>query len=431
VAIVLGAGAALVLLMWWRDTTPASLQGAGAWLTAAGRVTGLVGTYLIVIGVLLMARVTWLDRLIGMDRLAVWHRRNAQYSLSLLVAHAVLIIWGYAVTAHTNVMSQTTSVVLSYPDMLAATVGLGILVAIGVVSSRAIRRRVSYQAWYFIHLYAYLALALSFAHQFSTGVDFATHPLNRAAWIALYAVVAGLVLAYRVVKPIRDGLRHELRVWTVVPEGPGTVSVYLTGRRLRELRAESGQFFMWRFLTRHSWWQAHPYSLSAAPNGQWLRVTVKGLGDHSEDVQDLRPGTRVLAEGPYGSFTWRRRRLRKVLLIAGGVGITPLRALFESLPGRHRDITLLYRATRPEDILFRQEIDAIAQARHARVGYLVGSRREHPEYFTARHLLTLVPDIHAHDIYVCGPPSMLDAVNHALTQLGIPRRQIHREHFEL
>jgi predicted ferric reductase len=378
-----------------------------------------------------MARVTWLDRLIGMDRLAVWHRRNAQYSLSLLVAHAVLIIWGYAVTAHTNVVSQTTSVVFSYPDMLAATVGLGLLVAIGVVSSRAIRRRLSYQAWYFIHLYAYLALALSFAHQFSTGVDFATHPLNRALWIALYAVVGGLVLAYRVIKPIRDGLRHQLRVWNVVPEGPGTVSVYLTGRRLRELPADAGQFFMWRFLTRHGWWQAHPYSLSAAPNGQWLRVTVKGLGDHSEDIQNLRPGTRVLAEGPYGSFTWRRRRLRKVLLIAGGVGITPLRALFESLPGRNRDITLLYRATRPEDILFREEIDTIARARQARVGYLVGSRQEHPEYLTAEHLLTLVPDIHAHDIYVCGPPSMLDTVNGALTQLGIPRGQIHREHFEL
>ncbi len=209
------------------------------------------------------------------------------------------------------------------------------------------------------------------------------------------------------------------------------MSVYLTGKRLWELPAESGQFFMWRFLTRHGWWQAHPFSLSAAPNGQWLRVTVKGLGDHSGEIGNLRPGTRVLAEGPYGSFTWRRRRLRKVLMIAGGVGITPLRALFESLPARHRDVTLLYRATRPEDVLFRQEIDAIARARHARVAYLVGSRREHPEYLTARHLLTLVPDIGAHDIYVCGPPSMLAAVNGALAQLDIPRRQIHREHFEL
>jgi len=122
-----------------------------------------------------------------MDRLAVWHRRNGQYSVSLLVAHAVLIIWGYAVTAHEGLIRETTSVVLSYTDMLAATVGLGLLILIGVVSARAVRQRVSYQAWYFIHLYAYIALALSFAHQFATGADFATHPVNRAAWIALYA----------------------------------------------------------------------------------------------------------------------------------------------------------------------------------------------------------------------------------------------------
>ncbi len=431
VGAVIGLGAGLVLLMWWADTSPASLEGAGAWLTAAGRVTGLVGTYLIVVGVLLMSRVTWLDRLIGMDRLAVWHRRIAEYSVSLLVAHAVLIIWGYAVMAHEGVLRETKAVVLSYTDMLAATVGLGLMVIIAVISARAIRRRISHQAWYFIHLYAYLALALSFAHQFATGADFATHPFNRAAWIALYAGVALLLLVYRVGKPVRDALRHRLWVAQVVRENPDAVSVYLGGRHLEMLGAESGQFFLWRFLTRDGWWQAHPYSLSAAPNGQWLRVTVKSLGDHSRDMPRVRRGTRVLAEGPYGAFTWRRRRLRKVLLIGGGVGITPLRALFESLPGRGREITMLYRARRDQEVMFRDELDRIAQARQARVVYLVGSRAEHPEFLTARHLRALVPDITAHDIYVCGPPSMLETVRQALDDLHVPRRQVHSENFEL
>ena len=128
-----------------------------------------MGTYLIVVEVLLMGRVPWLDRMIGMDRLAVWHRRNGEYAICLLIAHALLTIWGYAVTAHEGLIKETTSVVLSYPDMLAATVGLGLLVAVGVLSARAVRRRVSYQTWYFVHLYTYIALALSFAHQFNTG----------------------------------------------------------------------------------------------------------------------------------------------------------------------------------------------------------------------------------------------------------------------
>jgi predicted ferric reductase len=431
VATVVAIGIVLVVVMWWRDNPASSVHGWGPWLTSAGRLTGLVGTYLIVVEVLLMSRVAWLDRMIGMDRLALWHRRNGEYSITLLVAHAFLSIWGYAVTGHEGLVKETTTVVLDYPDMLAATVGLALLVLIGVLSARVVRRKVNYQTWYFIHLYTYLALALSFAHQFSTGEDFATHPFNRGAWIALYAVVGLLLVVYRVGKPLRDQTRHRLRVSNVVREAPGMVSIYITGRRLEEIGAESGQFFLWRFLSRDHWWQAHPFSLSAAPNGQFLRLTVKDLGDHSRDLSRLARGTRVIAEGPYGAFTARRRRRRQVLLVGGGVGITPLRALFESLPGGTDDVTLIYRASAPGELAFRGELDAIARARRCRVHYLVGSRAEHPEYLGADHLRSLVPDIANRDIYLCGPEPMQTALADALTVLRVPGRQIHSENFEL
>ncbi len=428
---VIGVGVVLVCAMWWRDTPSASVRGAGAWLTEAGNLTGLVGTYLLVIEVLLMGRVTWLDRLIGMDRLAVWHRRNGSYAVGLLVAHAVLTIWGFAVTAHANVAGETASVVLTYPDMLAATVGLGLLVAVSVISARGLRRRVSYHTWYFIHLYTYLALALSFAHEFNSGVDFATHPLNRAAWIVLYAGVGALLLGYRVGKPIRDYFHHQLRVLQVVDEGPDLTSVYVTGRWLGDLRAESGQFFMWRFLTRQGWWQAHPYSLSATPNGNWLRLSVKGLGDHSVELGRLRPGVRIMAEGPYGSFTERRRTRRRVLLIGGGIGITPLRALLESLPADPGDLTLIYRARTPGEIAFRGELEGIAEARQARLHYLVGPTREHPEYLSPGHLDHLVPALARHDVFVCGPREMTAKAIASLEAAGVSRRHIYREDFEL
>jgi predicted ferric reductase len=431
VAAVIALGAVLVLVMWWHDTSPALVRGAGPWLTSAGRVTGLIGTYLVVVEVLLMGRVAWLDRMIGMDRLAVWHRRNGEYSIALLVAHAVLTIWGYAVTGHEGLVHETTSVVLTYPDMLAATVGLGLLVGIGILSGRAVRRRVSYHTWYFIHLYTYLALALSFAHQFNSGADFARHPGNRAAWIGLYALVGVLLLSYRVGKPLRDLLRHRLRVARVVDEGAGLVSVYIGGRRLDELTARSGQFFLWRFLTADGWWQAHPYSLSSAPNGQWLRLTVKALGDHSGTAAGIRTGTRVLAEGPYGAFTADRRRLRKVLLIGAGVGITPLRALFESLPGAGPDVELIFRARSEADLIFRAELDRIAAARRSPVHYLVGPSSTHPEYLGPDHLVSLVPDIRQRDVFVCGPAALQDQTVAALRALGVHRGQIHTENFEL
>jgi len=423
-------GVFAVIAMWWSDTAASTVQGFGPSLIAAGRITGLVGSYLVVIEVLLMARVTPLDRLIGMDRLALWHRRNGEYAISLLVAHALLTTWGYAVFTHSGLIRETSSILVSYPDTMMATVGLGLFVAVGILSARAVRRRVSYHTWYFIHLYTYLALALSFAHQFAVGADFMTHPLNRALWVALYASVGLLLVTYRVVKPIRDNVVHRLRVARVTSEGPNLTSIYVTGRRLEDLAVEAGQFFLWRFATRSGWWQAHPYSLSAAPNGQWLRLTVKELGDHSGELSSLPVGTRVTAEGPYGAFTIDRRKRRKVLLIGGGVGITPLRALFESLPGRPGDVTMIYRAPTDDEIAFKDEIAVIARARSAKVHFLTGSRREHPEYLTPRHLRSLVPDITAHDVYVCGPHQMTTSVARTLEHLGVPRRHIHREDFE-
>jgi predicted ferric reductase len=111
------AGVMAVLAMWWLDTPASSLADLGSKLTAAGRITGLLGTYLVLIEVVLMGRIAWLDRLIGMDRLAVWHRRNGEYAIWLLVAHTVLTIWGYAVADHTGVVHETGTVLLSYPDV--------------------------------------------------------------------------------------------------------------------------------------------------------------------------------------------------------------------------------------------------------------------------------------------------------------------------
>ena len=130
-----------------------------------------------------------------------------------------------------------------------ATVGFALFVAVAVTSIRAARRRLSYETWYGIHLYAYLAIALAFLHQLAVGADFVDDPLARGFWIALYVVAFGLVLTFRVGHPIVLSLRHDLRVANVVEEAPGVVSIYVTGRDLERLPVASGQYFLWRFLT--------------------------------------------------------------------------------------------------------------------------------------------------------------------------------------
>ena len=174
---------------------------------------------------------------------------------------------------------------------------------IGVVSLRAIRSRLHRETWWLIHLWIYLALAISFAHVLALGPSFVGHPLTQIVWSVAWAGTAGLVLCYRFGLPVARSLRYRLVVAEVRPEGPGVVSVICSGRRLDKLAVAGGQFFCWRFLTPRMWWQAHPYSLSALPQPPYLRLTVKGVGDHSAALAKLRPGTKVLIEGPYGAFT--------------------------------------------------------------------------------------------------------------------------------
>jgi predicted ferric reductase len=423
---VIYAGAVAAVGLWWRGTP--SVSGVGGWLTGAGEILGLLAGYAVVVLIALMARIPPLERGIGADRLARWHAMGGRYAIGLVVAHALLITWGYAVTAHENVTAQAATLLDSYPDILAATIATLLLVGVGIVSARAARRRLRYETWYYLHFFTYIAVALGFSHQLSDGVEFIGNATARVAWTLMYAAVAVVIAWFRFITPARQAFRHQLRVAAIRWEAPGVVSVFITGRHLDELRAEPGQFFRWRFLARGLWWTSTPYSLSAPPRDDLLRITVKTAGGHSRALFGLREGTRVISEGPYGAMTPATQASGKVLLVAGGAGITPMRALFETLPG---DLTLIYRATSPSDIVFRDELRQIAGRRGARLLFVTGSRaRLGRDPLTASQFRRHIPDLAGHDAYVCGPPGMARAVIRELRHAGVRRGRIHHESFE-
>src|SRR3954452_17844746 len=426
---VIAAGAAGAVGLWWHNTP--SIHGLGDWLTNAGRITGLLAGYSVVVLVALMARIPPLERGIGADRLARWHARGGRYTVSLVVAHGLLIVWGYAVTAHTNVVSQTSTLLTSYPDVLAATVAGLLLVGVGISSARAARKRLRYETWYYLHFYTYLAVALAFSHQFATGAEFMHNRTARLVWGGMYAAVAAAIVWSRFVTPIRLAMRHQLRVQSVQRESRDALSVVITGRHLGELGAEAGNMLQWRFLTRGLLWASSPYTLSEPVIGDRMRITVKELGDHSHALARLRPGTRVFAEGPYGAMTAAVRRNRKVLLVAGGVGITPLRALFQTLPAERGELTLIYRASSDADVIFRPELEQLANRRGANLHIVVGSRHQlGRDPLSATSLTAMLPDLARHDVYLCGPPGMTDSVKTSLRGAGVPGRHIHHESFE-
>ena len=406
--------------------TRSSLAAPGGVETAAGQLAGLAGSYLLLVMLLLISRVPWLEGVLGQDRLVRWHRRLGPWPILLLCAHAVLITIGYAEQASVGPFHELRLLLTSYPDVLMATVALGLLIVAGVTSFRAARSRMRYETWWAVHLYTYLAVALAFSHQLADGVSFVGHPLARAFWVVIWASTAGVVLVYRVGLPVWRTLYHRLRVVEVRPEGHGVVSVICAGKHLERLPVVGGQFLQWRFLTSGQWWQAHPYSVSALPRPPFIRVTIKALGDSSEWVANLHPGTRVAIEGPYGVVTKHSRSGDKVLLIAAGVGVTPMRALLEDLPDEV-DVVVMLRAPSPADVIFHNEITQIVQSRGGRLHVLVGSRDQ--VRLDSRKFRELVTDIRKRDVFICGPEGFTDQVVRIVHRLGVRFDRIHTESF--
>ncbi|NUT27331.1 MAG: ferredoxin reductase family protein [Streptomyces sp.] len=417
---VLAANVAVVLYFFF------AAGFASNTLIVLGRLAGLFGALLMALQLLLVARLPWLDRRIGMDRLTSWHRWTGFSVLWVLLAHAVFITFGYAESSSLDPVNQLVDLAETVEGVLRAVVALGIIIVIGVVSARFARRRLAYETWHFIHLYTYVAVVLAFTHQVAVGTSFTSSSAATAYWYGVWGVALGAVLVGRLVLPLWRNQRHHFRVSAVVPESDNVVSIYITGRDLDRLPARAGQFFLWRFLTKDRWWQANPFSLSAAPDGNRLRLTAKAAGDGSAALRHLKVGTRVFAEGPYGAFTALHRTRPEAVLIAGGVGVTPIRALLEEL---HGHAVVIYRVASDRDAVLYHELVELAHAKGAELHLVTGPAV--PDKLAPAELAGLVPDITDRDVFLCGPPPMMNAVIGSLRELGVPKQQVHFERFSL
>jgi predicted ferric reductase len=428
-ALLIG-NAVVIVLLWLGGGGISSVQTTGDAFTSIGRLTGLLSAYLALIEVVLLARIPWIERLIGFDRLTVWHRRNGHACLWLVLAHVVTIVVGYAALDKLSIPAEVKTMTTTYPGMVTAWVGTGLLIAVVVSSIVIVKRRLPYEAWYAVHITAYAGIALAWFHQIPTGNELVLNTTADDYWKSLYIATLALIVIFRLAAPVTGAFRYRLRVAEVVPEKPGVVSLRITGRDLDRLRARAGQFFLWRFLTSSHWWTAHPFSLSAAPDGRSLRITVKALGDHSAGLASIRPGTRVVTEGPFGVFTAAAQRRDRTLLIAGGIGITPVRALLEDVRG---ETEVVYRVLSEDDLVLRDELERIAAQRGIRLHYVVGDHAAPggERLLSPEHLETLVPDVRKREVFVCGPPAMTAAIEQTVRRLHVPRRHVHVERFAL
>ena len=421
---------AVTLGLWWQHGgIGALLEGGPGRLQAIGQLTGLLAALASLGAIILTARPALLERRYGLDQLLAAHRWFGITTVILVVAHSVAGTIAWAALSGMSVTGGLVDLLANEAWMVAALVSMTLFVIIGLSSYRRIKNALSYETWYFLHLTGYLAVLLGFGHQLTIGSDFLIDRIARWWWIGL-ALATVAIVAWSRIGVVVTSLRRRLYVTAVSREGDGIGSLHVNGSSLRRMRIAGGQFFIVRPLSRGLWWQAHPFSVSAAPTTAGIRFTIKELGDDTPNLLRVKPGTRVLLEGPYGVFTAEKATGSRIVLIAAGVGIAPIRAILEDCHPQQQPI-LIVRVRHEGEFAHRAEIQDLIRARGGQLHLIVGPREWFAarDPFAVRSLEAMIPGIADRHAFVCGPASLESAVIKGLRKSGLPSSNIHLERF--
>lgn len=397
----------------------------GFWRGAAS-FSGILTSVSAMVGLLLATRLPWMERSIGLDRLLIWHRVAGDTMGLVLGVHIVT-----SVVAEMPLRGGLVDTVLDLtgrePYMALTFIGALIIGVVVVSSLKEVRNKLSYETWYFLHLTAYGGVIISYSHQITLGSMLSNDKMLRWMWGILSAYVLLLVVLGRWAALV-SAARHPLTVTDITHETDSTVEVTLGGKNLERYQGEGGQFVVLRMMKRGLWWKANPYSLSAAPTLDGMRITIKDRGDASAATFGLRKGDKVAVEGPYGIATPAIFDGHRPLLIAGGVGVTPVRAMLETLPMNSRPLVLL-RARDTEDIPHFKEICALTEERRGDVRLVLGrtAQLKGRDPFSPKVLHSLVPNLHSCVAFVCGPTSLTFAARKGLQDAGMSKSQVHLE----
>jgi len=426
-----------VVAMFLADGALAKITDVASGLSALSRLTALVATDLLLIHMLLVARVPWLDKLYGHDRVTTAHKKLGKPILYLVIAHFLASLIQYSILDAKTITDEFFALITLTTDLLFSFIGFALMVIVVVTSIKIARKKLSYEAWYIVHLLSYFSVLAAIPHQFTTGSDIAGKPLQTAYWLVLYVFVALNLIWYRFLQPFVQSARAGLRISNVIKESSDTSSIYVSGTNVASLGGKAGQFYLLRVLNAKSWWRPHPFSISAAPNGSYVRFTIGERGDDTRALQNVKIGTKVVLEGPYGVFTEDRRTKEKVVLICAGIGVPPIRALAESMAGRPGDVTIIYRTRNNEDAALLGELSEVARRRGFALHVLEGRRANDASWMPASEdnlpdharLSSIAPWVSESDVFICGPSSWTKTVERSLQRAGTPKTQIHAEEF--
>jgi predicted ferric reductase len=405
--------------------------GRGFW-TEFSVGLGFAGLAMMGLQFFLTARYRAVTSPYGIDVVYHFHRQISLVAFLFILAHpTILLITRPGMLAMFDIFNAPWQMRLG----VFAVVALAVLI---VTSLWRLQLRINYEPWRISHgILATAAVTLAMSHVVMVGYYVGT-PWKRAIWLTLGLVWIGSLLYIRIIRPIMM-LRRPYEVEEVRPEHGNTWSLALRPKGHKGLEFKPGQF-VWLTLWNSPFaTNEHPFSFSssAMENGRF-ELAIKELGDFTEKIKLLKPGTRAYVDGPFGVFTIDGSDAPGFVFLAGGIGISPIMSMLRTLADRRdkRPLLLIYGSKNWDQLTFREEIDELQERLNLLVVYVLEEAPDDWEgetgFVTAEMLARYLPENRMElEYFICGPELMLNAVENALKKLGISLEQTNSERFNL
>lgn len=415
----------VIPLVLWTQTEmfPYKFTDISSSFTSLGQLAGLSGLALFAQALLLSLRLKFYERLFGaMNRVYIAHHLVGGLAFLFLMVHPLLLLMGYWQIS----LDLAVSFILPGTDW---TVNLGRVALLSLMLLLVITYYIDlpYQLWRFTHKYLGFVCFLGGLHGLFVSSDISTEPLLRGYMVGLCGIaLVGYV--YRTVLGTYLIPRTRYIVDQVNVLKNNIIEIALHPQQ-KPIAFEPGQFMFISFICPEVSRETHPFSISSSPSPAQLGLTVKALGDYTNDLRKIKPGTTALIEGPFGAFSYLRYPAKRQIWIAGGIGVTPFLSMARTISGTSPRIDCYYAVRDESEAVFLKELTQISKKYPLFQVFPIYSTTD--GRLTADIIAAKSPDFLTADVFVCGPAQMMMSLKKQLRQKGIPRDRIHTEEFAI